>query len=66
MKGILTDATKTKTLPPPPPWPHLSRVVRTDGNAKISVDEGVVDHVSHIPEGLPIVFAGSERAAVIA
>lgn len=36
--------------------PHLARVVGTDGDAKISLDEGVVDQVSHIFERLPIVF----------
>lgn len=35
---------------------HLARVVGTDGDAKISLDEGVVDQVSHIFERLPIVF----------
>lgn len=36
-------------------------MVRTDGDAEICVDEGVVDQVSHIPEGLPIVFADTVR-----
>lgn len=36
--------------------PHLAGVVGTDGNAKISLDEGVVDQVSHVFERLPIVF----------
>lgn len=47
----------------PPPSPHLSRVVRTDGDAEIRVDEGVVDQVSHILEGLPMVFAGTAKVS---
>lgn len=35
---------------------HLARVVGTDGDAKISLDECVVDQVSHIFERFPIVF----------
>lgn len=61
LKGIVTDATKTKPLSSPSLLPHLSRVVRTDGDAKICVDEGVVYQVSHILEGLPIVFADPVR-----
>lgn len=36
-------------------------MVWTDGNAEIRVDEGVVYQVSHILEGLPMVFAGTVR-----
>lgn len=36
-------------------------MVRTDGDAEICVDEGVVYQVSHILEGLPIVFADPVR-----
>lgn len=36
--------------------PHLAWVVRTDGDAKISLDESVVDQMSHVLECLPIVF----------
>lgn len=39
-----------------PQTPHLSRVVRADGNAELSLDEGVVDQVSHIFKRLPVVF----------
>ena len=35
---------------------HLAGVVGTDGDAKLALDEGVVDEVSHIFERLPIVF----------
>lgn len=52
---------KQRCFLPTPPSPHLSRVVRTDGDAEICVDEGVVDQVSHILEGLPIVFADTVR-----
>lgn len=36
-------------------------MVRTDGDAEIRVDEGVVDQVRHILEGFPMVFAGTVR-----
>lgn len=39
---------------------HLPRVVRTDGDTELSLDEGVVDQVSHIFEGLPVVFTDTE------
>jgi len=39
---------------------HLARVVGTDGDAKLSLDEGVVDQVSHIFKGLPVVFTDAE------
>ena len=31
-------------------------MVGTDGDAKLSLDEGVVDQVSHVFERLPVVF----------
>lgn len=36
-------------------------MVRTDGDAEVGVDEGVVDEVGHVLEGLPIVFAARVR-----
>lgn len=39
---------------------HLARVVRTDGDTKLSQDEGVVDQLSHIFKCLPIVFTDAE------
>lgn len=39
-----------------PKTPHLSRMVRADGDAELSLDEGVVDQVGHIFKRLPIVF----------
>lgn len=44
---------------------HLARVVRTDGDTKLSQDEGVVDQVSHIFEGLPIVFTEAETKLLL-
>lgn len=43
-----------------PQTPHLARVIRTDGDAELSLDEGVVDQVSHVFERLPIVFTDTE------
>ena len=39
-----------------PQTTHFARVVRTDGDAELCLDEGVVDQVSHIFERLPVVF----------
>lgn len=39
---------------------HLARLVRTDGNAKLVLDEGVVYQVSNVFERLPVVFTDAE------
>lgn len=31
-------------------------MIRTDGDAKLCLDESVVDHISHVFERLPVVF----------
>lgn len=38
-----------------------ARVVRTNGDAKLSLNKGVVDQVGHVLECLSIVLAGRER-----
>lgn len=45
--------------------PHLARVVRTDGDAKGRLYEGVVDQVGHVVERLPIVFTDTVREVAV-
>lgn len=49
----------------PPQTAHLAGVVRTDGYAKLSLDEGVVYQVSHICKCLPIVFTDTETKLAV-
>lgn len=44
---------------------HLAGVVRTDGDAKRRLYEGVVDQVSHVVECLPIVFTDTVREVAV-
>lgn len=39
---------------------YLPRVVRTAGDAKLWMDEGVVNEVTHILEGFAIVFTDTD------
>lgn len=43
---------------------HLARMVRTDSDAELSLNEGVIDQVCNVLESLPIVFTNSDKIAV--
>lgn len=43
---------------------HLPRIVGSDGHAELGADEGVVDEVGDVLEGLPIVLAATGSTAV--
>lgn len=45
------------------PSAHLPRIVGSDGHAELGADEGVVDEVGDVLEGLPVVLAARGSAA---